>query len=406
MASDPAPQESRSRFSATALGCYRLAASVKLAVVLIVVLAVVLALATFFEKGRGHEYTAWHVYHSGWFITLLAMIAVNIVAATLFRFPWGLRRLGFLICHVGVLVLLAGAVETFWSGEEGHLVLIENGKPVHEISRDDRCQLTVGWPGQSDQTVLSFNPGPSDWPSGETRTMGDVDGVSLTALKFFRHAQAKEEQPGHAIRGVTYVSVDAADNDDAQSADAAILVRVGVGPSSEDTWLEKTDKDDPAFHLRRLSTPKGPLELSFTSEQTPLDSSIRLLAFSRGLNPGGMGNASFASSVEVVDQDRGISEKREISMNEPLTFGRFTFYQSSFFNLPDGRNASVLTAACDPGRWLKYAGSVLTCAGMLIVFVLSMTATFRGWVSAGRDRTELTSAAGTRTPGPRHAEGG
>jgi hypothetical protein len=390
MASTPTPQESRWRLSAAAMWCCRSLASVRLAIVLIVVLAIVLAGATFLEKATSPDTTQWYVYHSPWFIGLLAIIAVNILASTLIRFPWGLRRIGFVITHVGVLMVMAGAMQTFWSGVEGRLVVIEGAKPCDEIALGEWCQLSVGWPGQPEEAVLPFNPGPSDWPDGKTRDFDEVDGVSLKVLKFYRHARPQlDPDSGAAGKGghgrVTYRPVEI-NEDDSESSDAVVLVAVTVGGSTQEVWLRKLETNDPSFRRDLLLTPKGPLALSFTSELQPLDLSVRLLKFQRGLNPGGMGDASFASSVEVIDKARRISEKHEVSMNQPLAVGKFTFYQSSYVELADGRNASILTAAYDPGRFLKYFGSAMTCGGMLVVFSLSISATIAGLISSVRSR--------------------
>ena len=67
---------------------FRWLASLKLAVFLIVLLAAVLAWATFLEAGKGREYAQWYVYDSPWFLGLLAVLGMNILAATLVRFPW------------------------------------------------------------------------------------------------------------------------------------------------------------------------------------------------------------------------------------------------------------------------------------------------------------------------------
>lgn len=75
--------------------------------ILILLLAAVLAAATFMESAKGREYAQWYVYKSSWFIALLALLGVNILAATLVRFPWKMRNLGFLITHAGLLAVLA-----------------------------------------------------------------------------------------------------------------------------------------------------------------------------------------------------------------------------------------------------------------------------------------------------------
>ena len=82
-------------------------ASLKLAVILIVVLAAVLAWATLLESASGREYAQWYVYKSDWFIGLLGLLGVNILAATLIRWPWTKSRSGFVMTHAGLLVLLA-----------------------------------------------------------------------------------------------------------------------------------------------------------------------------------------------------------------------------------------------------------------------------------------------------------
>ena len=92
---------------------YRCLASLKLAVTLIVLLAAVLAAATFVEAAEGRDYARWYIYTRDWFVALLGMLGVNILAATLIRFPWKPRQFGFVVTHSGLLVLLAGSIVTF-----------------------------------------------------------------------------------------------------------------------------------------------------------------------------------------------------------------------------------------------------------------------------------------------------
>ena len=70
------------------------------------------------------------------------------------------------------------------------------------------------------------------------------------------------------------------------------------------------------------------------------------------------------------DSAKGPDEQRQIAMNEPLTVGKFTFYQSSFEDSPSGGKRSVLSVAYDPGRRLKYLGSLMICAGTLLMFLV------------------------------------
>ena len=70
----------------------------------------------------------WYVYDSPWFLGLLAMLGVTILAAALVRFPWRKHQLGFVVTHAGLLVLLAGSMQTFLAGIEGQVSLQEGAR--------------------------------------------------------------------------------------------------------------------------------------------------------------------------------------------------------------------------------------------------------------------------------------
>ena len=126
---------------------FRCLASLKLAVVLLVVLAAVLAWATMLESSLGRNFAQWYVYKAVWFIALLALLGLNILASTLIRFPWVRSGLGFVVTHAGLLVLLLGAIQTFQRGIEGQIVVGE-GQSVDSILMLDQCQLTTAWQTQ------------------------------------------------------------------------------------------------------------------------------------------------------------------------------------------------------------------------------------------------------------------
>ena len=166
-------------------------ASLKLAVVLLVLLIAVLIPATLLDPAYG----AWYVYNTGWFVALMALLAVNILAATLIRYPWN-KRLGFLITHCGLLLLLAGAVVTYFYKVEGHVRFAE-GETVEEMRLYDVCQFTVRWDKKAGGETppnesFTFAPGPVDWPAGKTLDFGGGD-LQFRVLKYYAHAATKEQ---------------------------------------------------------------------------------------------------------------------------------------------------------------------------------------------------------------------
>ncbi len=591
---------------------FRLLASLKLAVTLIVLLAAILAAATFVESDKGRDYARWYFYTQIWFVALLAMLGVNILSATLIRFPWKLRQFGFLVTHAGLLVLLTGSILTFNYGVDATIAL-EEGETGDHITVRDRNRFSVQWRAghdhgymvpadQPDRPVSQFvfTPGPIDWPEGKSLLLGEINGVKLRVTRYLAHARPAEEwlaapdgkgiaalkfsvfgpdnsenaeqwltasrfggsaavgsakvefqtaeadtmlddfinppakedldpqglltihydgrvtrvpvsknvgkkvpldhsdpqagapsveiaeylpnarlqADGHfknigskpsnpvvelrvylpgvkePVRQVAKASfanpggmhiekcpvkfwyhhpavaaepaveflatsdgrlycrvgngkyesrgeVHAGDTLDAwtdtsvsvvsfvpharrelvftpvrvargakETFEAAAQVEITAGDTTRSLWLQRGDDgggDPQAGALPiPIKTSAGSLAVSYGYESLPLGFSLQLKKFTRGLNPGGMGDASFASTVHLHDEAKKIDRDQRISMNEPLVHGKYTFYQSGI--LPSG-TGTVLTVASDPGLFLKYLGSIMTCAGTVIMFV-------------------------------------
>lgn len=99
----------------------------------------------------------------------------------------------------------------------------------------------------------------------------------------------------------------------------------------------------------------------------PLPFQVRLDAFEIDTYQGTMRPAMFRSRVTVVDKARGVEMPAVIEMNQPLAYGGFHFFQSSY-NQSGGREMSVLSVSRDPGQAIAFAGYGLLVLGMCVVF--------------------------------------
>jgi hypothetical protein len=114
--------------------------------------------------------------------------------------------------------------------------------------------------------------------------------------------------------------------------------------------------------------------LTYGNRRLPLNFEMYLKNFEVGRYQGTMRAASYQSLVYLPEENREIL----ISMNEPLKYKGFTFYQASFQEDEMGRpTASVLSVNHDPGRWWKYLGSLLIVFGAIHLF-------YRRWKMARR----------------------
>jgi cytochrome c-type biogenesis protein CcsB len=107
-------------------------ASLKLTVGLLMVILVVLATGTIIESLHGAE-AARVVYYSPSFFILLGAFAVNLTASLIDRWPYGRYRIGYVITHASMLLILLGSLITaqmkiegqlgLWEGEQSSTVL-------------------------------------------------------------------------------------------------------------------------------------------------------------------------------------------------------------------------------------------------------------------------------------------
>jgi cytochrome c biogenesis protein ResB len=71
---------------------------------------------------------------------------------------------------------------------------------------------------------------------------------------------------------------------------------------------------------------------------------------------------SFESQVKVNSDKETVT----ISMNEPLKRDGYTLYQSSYQLIPNAPAVSIFSVNQDPGRWIKYLGSLILAIGIII----------------------------------------
>src|SRR5262249_47047174 len=127
--------------------------SLKLAVVVLSALAVGMAVGTFLESHENARVASQVVYRSWWFNGLLALLAINVAAAALTRWPWKRRHVGFVITHLGIIILLGGCSAAFHYGTEGMLELHEGEAPANVVKVQEEA-LTVVVPEASLRTKI------------------------------------------------------------------------------------------------------------------------------------------------------------------------------------------------------------------------------------------------------------
>src|SRR5512137_799330 len=116
---------------------FKLLASLKLAVILLVLLLLGLSVGTIIESGQGVETAGRLVYYAWWFLGLQGLFALNVALSIADLFPWGKKRIGFVVLHASLLLIFAGSAITYFFKVEGNLGLWEgeSGQRIVEVDR-------------------------------------------------------------------------------------------------------------------------------------------------------------------------------------------------------------------------------------------------------------------------------
>jgi hypothetical protein len=144
-------------------------------------------------------------------------------------------------------------------------------------------------------------------------------------------------------------------------------IRLREGNSS--IWLGLGDRA--TMDIRPKEGAKGRhFTIGYFPRRIVLPFAVRLRKFSIDRYQGTMSPSEFSSVVDVDGGTEPAVAGRLISMNEPLKYGGFTFYQTSYVDAQPRPTVSIFSVNQDPGRWLKYLGSLLIVLGSIWLFAM------------------------------------
>jgi hypothetical protein len=142
---------------------------------------------------------------------------------------------------------------------------------------------------------------------------------------------------------------------------AAAQVKLELAGVTKYIWVQR---NHPEFQFSTIDTPDGQLRVQFTTAEVSLGFSLELLDVQREIDPNRIGSDRCSSLVRLSDPDRGIQDERQITINEPLSYRGFRFYQAPCRDSAHGKEISTLRVVYDPGRSLKSWGSLVVCLGI------------------------------------------
>ncbi len=294
------------------------------------------------------------------FPVLLSLIFINLACKLFFKSPWTRYSAGIIITHIGALLLLFGGLITALFSQEGFIDLTphqaknyvqdyhnrvfvvkdESNKPIYEV---DHQTLTTGQiitPPSLPITVkikeTCRNCRITKRTNADESFIGMAQHMSLVASA---PRLADEENMG----GVTFTV---------------------EGASNDGTYV--TLEDIPKYP--EIVLDGSMYRFSLQKEHRALPFSIELLDFERQVHPGTEMASAYQSHVRIIDGDS--QWESVISMNEPLRYKGYSFYQSSFIATQNG-NISVLAVVWNAGRTFPYIAGLIMSLGLIVHLLIA-----------------------------------
>ncbi len=178
-----------------------------------------------------------------------------------------------------------------------------------------------------------------------TRTLYSTDLGSFVLRSFFAHAGKKIVSDPNAKAKANGLEVFRFNvSVDGDSQEAVVYGRKGVEGEATHVMVAGID-----------------VALTYGAKELPIPFKIKLLDFQLDRYPGSMSPASYASEVELIDDEEGIHMPYRIFMNNILEHRGFRFFQASFDRDEKG---TVLSVNNDPGTLPSYIGYFLLGLGM------------------------------------------
>ncbi len=290
----------------------------------------------------------------------------NLLCAAAKHFVYRWQRIGIIIIHAGLLLFLVSGYMTLHTARESHLTLSE---------------------GQASNTSVAYH----DWEVAIWEDTPPVDNLTTSRdvisldTRYFRRGQEMDLKE----LGVRWIVTEYHHNCEAYKGqgsntirNASGLVRFAAAP-----LFKEPEKNTPGGIFRITSGDSAgidvllyggeniptPVTIGFKTynmmlrlKHFPLPFMVRLKEFKKEEHPGTQTPRSFQSLVEI-EVNKAWREKL-ISMNEPLRYNDFTFYQASYAVDRMGLESSTLAVVKNAGRLMPYISTFVTFMGLVVHF--------------------------------------
>ncbi len=299
------------------------------------------------------------------------VLLINLVAAHYKRFGFSRKKIGIIITHVGLILLLLGQLATDLLSRESTLHLREG--QTKDYSQSDR-QTELAIADTTDPSLDKVVAIPDTTLAAGGVIQDPALPFAIRVQRFLPNSQLSNKSqagfdpvpatagfgPGLWMRPVARVT-----KMDERDVPSAIIELEGNGKSLG-TWLVSEYLDQPSNPPQAFKFDGRSYTLGLRLRRYYKPFSLQLVNFAHDVYAGTDIPKNFSSVVRLRNPLNGDNREVKIYMNNPLRYGGYTFYQASYD--PDNKG-SVLQVVHNPSWLTPYLACLLVGAGLTIQFL-------------------------------------
>jgi hypothetical protein len=293
----------------------------------------------------------------------LSTIGIILIALSLkfiFFSPWRWEKAGTILTHLGVLLLLIGGIVTSVMSREGFIIIPE-GSSVNAISNYQERVLLFK---RNNQIIkeISFNT---------LSVNQDIlfENFTIKILYLCNNCDGKAPSGDYKnlqglAQNMELFSVPDEKNIEANFSGLIFEINSeNINKSGTYIVMEDIPKNP------ELATKQGTISISLERQKELMPFSITLKDFRKIDYPGTLKAREFES--DIIIHDGNLSWPVTISMNKPLRYKGYTFYQSSFEQRAN-IDVTVLSVVQNIGRIFPYISTLIIFMGLLLHLILKL----------------------------------
>lgn len=296
---------------------------------------------------------------------------VNIIGALLVKFSFQWKNIGLLVIHLGILLFLISGFVTFKTSVDSHLTLKE-GQASNTSAAFYQWEIAI-WENSRESQDLKTTRNVTAIDIKDLKLEHDfvVDHLNfkIKLTKYLKNSAAYRTggsgQDGFLnASNIQKLEPLSLENEPEKNTPGVLIQILTENEEVQNILLYGGEQEATKF---KVGEKQYNIILRFKRYRMPF--LIKLVDFTMEKHPGTDTARSFKSLVAV--ESNGVWREKLISMNNPLRYKDYTFYQASYSIDKNGKEISTLAVVKNAGRILPYTATFITVVGLMMHFLMS-----------------------------------